>query len=101
MENVAAFSDQPLRVIPQFQNGETFFSVSLGEIELKINSVKGLDVLAKRVKQSEQLAARTGVVRYPVVAGSDGTVNLIDARYSVSNAVATWGAGPKNSFRLQ
>jgi hypothetical protein len=98
MKDVAAFSDQAIRVIPQTNNDKTHYSVSLGEIEFNVDSIKGLLALSKRVKQSEQLAARTGVVSYPVVAGSDGTINLIDARYSVSNAVATWSQAQNVAF---
>ena len=86
----AAFADESLKVEPIIVGNDERFNVKLGDIELTIPSKEGLLALEKRVKHAERRAFMSGRVHYPLVASSDGTLNLIDKRYTLINSLTGW-----------
>ncbi|MBT7649748.1 MAG: hypothetical protein HN553_02070, partial [Opitutae bacterium] len=86
----AAFADESLKVEPVIVGNKERFNVKLGDIDLTIPSKEGLLALEKRVKDAERRAFMSGRVHYPLVASSDGTLNLIDKRYTLINSLTSW-----------
>ena len=86
----AAFADESLKVKPIFLDNKQKFKVKLGDIELTIPSKEGLLALRQRVEDAERRAFTHGKVNYPLIASSDGTLNLIDQRYTLVNSLTNW-----------
>ena len=99
MGDDVAISENALQINPS-ANPQTpnAFEVKIAGMQLEVPTEKGLEILKKRIVSAERRGYITGRVRYPLVASSGGSLNLIDLRYTVITNRLTWQEAQQVAF---
>jgi len=94
-----AVSENALQVNPS-ANPQTpdAFEVKIAGMQLEVPTEKGLEILKKRIVSAERRGNIDGRVRYPLIASSGGSLNLIDLRYTVITNRLTWQEAQQVAF---
>ncbi|MDG1326228.1 MAG: hypothetical protein P8P49_10705, partial [Opitutales bacterium] len=94
-----AISENALQINPS-ANPQTpnAFEVKIAGMQLEVPTEKGLEILKKRIVSAERRGYNNGQVRYPLIASSGGSLNLIDLRYRVITNRLTWKEAQQVAF---
>ena len=91
-----AVSENPYRIQPLA--GSNSFAFKMADIELEIPSAEGVKALEKRIIEAERRGSASGHVKYPLIASSTGSLNLIDLRYTLITNRLTWKEAQQVAF---
>jgi hypothetical protein len=70
----------------------------MADIEFEIPSMQGFKALEKRIIEAERRGSAYGHVKYPLIASSTGSLNLIDLRYTLITNRLTWKEAQQVAF---
>ena len=91
-----AVSENPYRIQPVA--GSDSFAFKMADIEFEIPSIQGVKALEKRIIEAERRGSASGHVKYPLIASSTGSLNLIDLRYTLITNRLTWKEAQQVAF---
>ena len=91
-----AVSENPYRIQPLA--GSNSFAFKMADIEFEIPSMQGVKALEKRIIEAERRGSAFGHVKYPLIASSTGSLNLIDLRYTLITNRLTWKEAQQVAF---
>ena len=72
--------------------------VKFADMQLEIPTRKGFEIFQQRVLEAERRGSITGHIRYPLIASSTGSLNLIDLRYTLVTNRLTWKQAQQVAF---
>ena len=99
MGDDAAISENAYQIEQPISNSQSEgIVVKFADMQLEIPSKKGLEIFQQRVLDAERRASITGRVRYPLIASSTGSLNLIDLRYTLVTNRLTWKQAQQVAF---